>query len=48
MGVIRDPERKSKAVAGASTRWLVIRTKPRGRSGEEGDGDWVCREGFER
>lgn len=29
MGVIRDPERKSMEAAVASTRWLVIRMKPR-------------------
>lgn len=48
MGMIRDPERQSTEVAAASTRWLVIRTKPGGRSREEGDGDQVCGQGFER
>lgn len=48
IGVIRDPEHWSIGVAVASTRWLVIRRKRRGRSREEGDGDWACGKGFER
>lgn len=48
IGVITDPEHWSIRVASTSTRWLVIRMKPRGRSRKEGDRDRACGRGFER
>lgn len=46
MGMIRDPERESIGVAVASTRWLVIRTKPGKQAGKREMGTGFAERGW--